>query len=277
MHNFASDTQTLPSRAMREAVLDAPLADEQGAAGDPTTNALCERVADLLGKEAAVFMPSGTMCNQIAIAVHCRPGDEVICEAGCHILNYEQAGHAQLSGLAILPIVVHATDEREYLQSGLADMLASRIGQQPGLAAVRIDDPEKATTDREAAREAGRTAGAQWVLFGSFTRFGEGASLDVQCVPVAGEHPPEGHRSVFVQAGTLGEIIPRLDSLAQRVAHHVTAGRSTLPSGAGAAGAADPAGELGDALSELDALRHRVEVLEQRIFPADEVGSTAAR
>jgi len=181
--------------------------------------------------------------------------------------------------VAILPIVVHATDEREYLQSGLADMLASRIGQQPGLAVVRIDDPDKATTDQQAAREAARAAGAQWVLFGSFTRFGEGASLDVQCVPVTGEHPPGSHRSVFVQAGTLGEIIPRLDSLAQRVAHHVTSGRSTLPSeaGASAAGAPDPADELADALSELDALRHRVEVLEQRVLPADQVGSTAAR
>jgi threonine aldolase len=100
MHNFASDTQTLPSRAMREAVLDAPLADEQGAAGDPTTNALCERVADMLGKEAAVFMPSGTMCNQIAIAVHCRPGDEVICHESCHIIHNEAGGAGALSGVS---------------------------------------------------------------------------------------------------------------------------------------------------------------------------------
>ncbi len=100
MHNFASDTQTLPSRAMREAVLDAPLADEQGVAGDPTTNALCERVAGLLGKEAAVFMPSGTMCNQIAIAVHCRPGDEVICHESCHIIHNEAGGAGATSGVA---------------------------------------------------------------------------------------------------------------------------------------------------------------------------------
>ena len=54
----------------------------------------------MLGKEAAVYVPSGTMSNQIGVRVHCQPGDEFICEAGCHIYNYEQGGYAQLSGLA---------------------------------------------------------------------------------------------------------------------------------------------------------------------------------
>ena len=67
-------------------------------------NALCERVAALLGKEAAVFLPSGTMCNEISIRVHCRPGDEVIAEASCHILNFEGGGPAALSGVQIAPI-----------------------------------------------------------------------------------------------------------------------------------------------------------------------------
>ncbi|MEM8791357.1 MAG: threonine aldolase family protein [Pseudomonadota bacterium] len=104
MHDFYSDTQTKPTRAMREAMLDAPVGDEQRDE-DPTTMSLCERVADLLGKEAAVFMPSGTMCNEIGIKVHCRPGDEIICERSCHIIGFEGGGPAALSGA-----MIHAID-----------------------------------------------------------------------------------------------------------------------------------------------------------------------
>lgn len=100
MHNFFSDTQTAPTRAMRETVLDAVVGDEQSDA-DPTTLALCERVAKLLGKERAVFMPSGTMCNEIAIQVHCRPGDEIICERVSHIITAEGGGPAAFSGTMI--------------------------------------------------------------------------------------------------------------------------------------------------------------------------------
>ena len=95
-----SDTKTRPSQAMLEAMMRAETGDEQ-AGEDPTTNALCERVADLLGKEAALFLPSGTMCNQIALAVHCRPGDEVICEATSHIVNFEVGGAAAIAGAMI--------------------------------------------------------------------------------------------------------------------------------------------------------------------------------
>src|SRR5262249_124762 len=65
---------------------------------------LQRRVAELLGKEAALYVPSGSMSNQIGVRVHCGPGDEFICEAGCHIYNYEQAGYAQLSGLPPPPV-----------------------------------------------------------------------------------------------------------------------------------------------------------------------------
>jgi threonine aldolase len=68
---------------------------------DPTVHQLQDRVASLLGKEAALFVPSGTMSNQIGVRLHCSPGDEFICDAGCHIYNYEQAAYAQLSGLAV--------------------------------------------------------------------------------------------------------------------------------------------------------------------------------
>ncbi|MEM1384334.1 MAG: threonine aldolase family protein [Pseudomonadota bacterium] len=100
MHNFYSDTQTLPTQGMREAAVAAPLGDEQRGE-DPTTRALEERVADLLGKEAAVFLPSGTMCNEIALGVHCRPGDEVICERVSHIVVAEGGGPAALWGVMI--------------------------------------------------------------------------------------------------------------------------------------------------------------------------------
>lgn len=103
MYDFYSDTKTKPSRPMREAVLDAVVGDEQKGE-DPTTSALCERVADWLGKEAAVFLPSGTMCNEIAIKVHIRPGDEVICERSCHIVSFEGGAPAAFSGAMIYPL-----------------------------------------------------------------------------------------------------------------------------------------------------------------------------
>jgi threonine aldolase len=103
MHDFYSDTQTRPTRAMQEAALDAPLGDERHDA-DPPTLALCARVAGLLGMEAALFLPSGTMCNEIAIAVHTRPGDEVICTRESHIIFAESGGPAALSGVMMHPV-----------------------------------------------------------------------------------------------------------------------------------------------------------------------------
>ncbi len=66
----------------------------------PRSSACRNGSPDLLGKEAALFVPSGSMSNQIGVRVHCEPGDEFICEAGCHIYNYEQGAYAQLSGVA---------------------------------------------------------------------------------------------------------------------------------------------------------------------------------
>ncbi|MEO1265974.1 MAG: GntG family PLP-dependent aldolase [Pseudomonadota bacterium] len=100
MHNFFSDTQTKPSRAMLETVFSAEVGDEQRGE-DKTVKELEARVADLLGKEAAVFMPSGTMCNEIAINLHCRPGDDVICAHQSHIIVAEGGGPAALSGVMI--------------------------------------------------------------------------------------------------------------------------------------------------------------------------------
>ncbi len=92
--NLFSDTQTRPTEGMRRAIAEAEVGDEQRFA-DPTTIRLQERVAELLGHEAALFLPSGTMCNQIAIRLHTRPGgDELIAAANSHPVNYEAGGPA---------------------------------------------------------------------------------------------------------------------------------------------------------------------------------------
>jgi threonine aldolase len=98
--NLLSDTQTRPTPGMREAMARADVGDEQ-IGDDPSVNLLCERVADLLGKQAAVFMPSGTMCNVAATLVHCRPGDEILAHATAHIIAREGGAHAALGGFQI--------------------------------------------------------------------------------------------------------------------------------------------------------------------------------
>lgn len=103
MIDFYSDTKTRPSRAMREAMLDAPVGDEQKGE-DPTTLALEEQVADLLGKEAAVFLPSGTMCNEIALRVWMKPGETLIGDRACHIITSEGGAPAALAGAMVHPI-----------------------------------------------------------------------------------------------------------------------------------------------------------------------------
>src|ERR1700727_920874 len=101
--NLLSDTQTRPTPAMREAIARAEVGDEQ-IGDDPTVNVLCERVAELLGKEAAVFMPSGTMCNVAATLSHCRPGDEILAHETAHVIAREGGAHAALGGFQIMAL-----------------------------------------------------------------------------------------------------------------------------------------------------------------------------
>lgn len=158
--------------------------------------------------------------------------------------------------IAVLPVVVHAMEQQDYLRSGLGDMLASRLGQHRGLAVLRMEDPARATTDPQTARAAGRAAGADWVLFGSFTQFGTGASLDLRCLPAAGR--AAGPRSIFTQSGSLGEIIPRLANVAARIAAHIEAGpvveQESLP-------------DLQALQGAVETLRGRVEALESTPAP----------
>jgi TolB-like protein len=185
------------------------------------------------------------------------------------------AGAQPKPRVAVLPVVVHSSEQQDYLQSGIADMLATRLEQSPNLVVVRVRDTAVATTDGEAARAAARAAGAEFVVFGSFTRFGDGASLDLRCLPVAG---PKGEdpRSVFIQAGSVGEIIPRLDEIADKVARYVASGGVVPPAvGAGPAPGAggSPPEAFQDALSELDELRARVERLEELIYGREGAGA----
>lgn len=98
MIDLRSDTLTRPTRAMRAAIAAAEVGDDVFGE-DPTVRQLEEQTADLLGKEAALFVPSGTMGNQIGVRLHCGAGDEFLCEAECHILNQEQAASAQFFGV----------------------------------------------------------------------------------------------------------------------------------------------------------------------------------
>jgi threonine aldolase len=96
--DLRSDTVTRPSPEMRTAIAAAEVGDDVIDV-DPTCERLQELTAEILGKESALFMPSGSMTNQVGVRIHCKPGDEFICEAGCHIYNYEQGAFAQLSGI----------------------------------------------------------------------------------------------------------------------------------------------------------------------------------
>ncbi len=95
--DLRSDTVTQPTAAMRRAMADAELGDDV-LDGDPTTKRLEARVAAMLGKEAALFFPSGTMANQTAVWLHTRPGTEILLDQGAHIVHYELAGAAAFSG-----------------------------------------------------------------------------------------------------------------------------------------------------------------------------------
>jgi len=101
--DLRSDTVTRPSPEMRKAMFEAEVGDDVFQE-DPTVNALQEYAAELLGKEAALFVSSGVMGNQICLNVATDPGDEVLCEKDCHIFNYESGSPAKLSGIQLFPI-----------------------------------------------------------------------------------------------------------------------------------------------------------------------------
>jgi threonine aldolase len=98
--DLSSDTVTRPTPEMRRFMCEAEVGDEQKFE-DPTVNLLQEMVAELLGKDEAVFLPSGTMCNEIALRVHCRPGDEMLAHRTAHPIHFETGGPAALAGVNV--------------------------------------------------------------------------------------------------------------------------------------------------------------------------------
>ena len=98
--DLSSDTQTRPSDAMRAAMVAAEVGDEQQRA-DPTVNALCARVAALVGQDAAIMLPSGLMCNLVAVATHTSPGDLVLVERSAHLARAEAGGSALAAGVQL--------------------------------------------------------------------------------------------------------------------------------------------------------------------------------
>ena len=102
--DLRSDTLTKPTPAMREAMARAEVGDDVYSE-DPTINRLEARAAEIFGREAAIFVPTGTMGNQIAIRLHTRPGQEVICESRAHVLDWEMGMVAEFSGCQLRPVV----------------------------------------------------------------------------------------------------------------------------------------------------------------------------
>lgn len=133
--DLRSDTVTRPTEGMREAMMAAPLGDDVFG-DDPTVHALEARAAELLGKEAALYVPSGTMANQLALRAQTQSGDEVIAHEKCHVVNYESAAAAGLAGvqlrvlsdddgglpLADLERTIHQTDDPHYAPTTLVCM-----------------------------------------------------------------------------------------------------------------------------------------------------------
>lgn len=109
--DLRSDTVTRPSPEMRAAIAGAEV-DDDVLGKDPTVDRLERRVAELLGKEAALFFPSGTQANQTGILLHTRPGSEAVCEADAHVFHYEYANAAWLAGVQLVPV----TSERGRLE-----------------------------------------------------------------------------------------------------------------------------------------------------------------
>jgi len=133
--DLRSDTVTKPTEPMRAAMAAAEVGDDCWG-DDPTVAALEARVRDLLGKPAAVFVPSGTMANQLAVHVHCRPGDAIATHLGAHVRIHEDASAAALSGAQIMPI----GSRRGYTVDDLAGLVAEESCGWPPVRLVWLEN-----------------------------------------------------------------------------------------------------------------------------------------
>lgn len=134
--DLRSDTVTRPTPAMRAAMADAEVGDDLSGE-DPTVNRLQSLAAALLGTERALYVPTGTMANQLALRALGRPGTEVVCAERAHVYCYEDAGAARNSGIQMRPVVSW---------DGLADVLAGAKHHYPDVSVVAIENTMMATS-----------------------------------------------------------------------------------------------------------------------------------
>lgn len=142
--DLRSDTVTRPGAAMRRAMAEATVGDDV-LDGDPTTRRLEQRVAELLGKDDALFFPSGTQANQTGILLHTRPGTELVLEADAHLVHYEQAAVAALSGVQVRPV---ATPDGLLRAPLLRAALRPHSPHLPRASAVAIENTHNAAGGR---------------------------------------------------------------------------------------------------------------------------------
>ncbi|MWG34344.1 threonine aldolase family protein [Halomarina oriensis] len=169
--DMRSDTVTRPSDAMREAARDAPVGDDVYRE-DPTVNDLESRVADLLGFEASLYVPSGTMGNQIAARVHTERGEEAIVERESHVYKWELGGFAQHAGLQVRP--VDGDDRGVISPAQVHEAYVEADGHRPGTGLVCLEDTHNskggtaiAPTDIDAVADAAHDLGVPVHLDGA--------------------------------------------------------------------------------------------------------------
>jgi threonine aldolase len=168
--DLRSDTVTKPSDGMRRAIAEAEVGDDV-LDGDPTTRRLEARVAELLGHESALFFPSGTQANQVAIGLIARPGTEIVVEAAAHLLHFEQHGAAVIWGVQLVPVpspdgLLTAELAREALRPKSPDL--------PNTAAIAVENSHNAAGGRvmscammEAVRAVADSAGVPLYIDGA--------------------------------------------------------------------------------------------------------------
>jgi TolB-like protein len=175
--------------------------------------------------------------------------------------------------VALLPIVVHSADTAPgYLGGGLVEMLSARLEQSGQISVIRVEAGEGSTTRLPVAVRAAKAVGADFVLFGSFTQFGDGASLDIRCASLDAEQGSGGQpaRRIFIHSGTVTEIIPKLDELAEKVSRYVLGAPEAAPASAAGpqpTGSPDPVTAAPSTGAEpyQDLLR-RVDALEKAVY-----------
>ncbi len=168
----------------------------------------------------------------------------------------------QKPSILLLPMVVHSSESPGYLRRGLSDMLMARFQQADQFVLIQVEDPAMATTQLDQAVEAGRAADADFVLFGSFTRFGEGASLDMHAASTSPKSEGENLREIFVHSGQIGEVIPDLEGLVGKVTRFAIEDFSPAAPGEDAAPPPVP-GSRADLLLRVQSLEQALEQLKK--------------